>query len=95
MDNSTSRRLPSYGRESWKWKNLLYGLFVYQVWFGKSLIFHKIKKHKNSSHNGLTNLLSSRAPTMDSSYISIKYHDDMVKDFVEDALKTEKWAQLK
>ena len=50
----------------------------------------KIKLTGISSHNGLTNLLSSRASTMESSQISIKYHDDMVKDFVADAFKTEK-----
>ena len=43
-----------------------------------------------SSHNGLTNLLSPRASTKDSSYIIIKYNDNMVKDFVADALETEK-----
>ena len=32
---------------------------------------------------------------MDSSYIIIKYNDNMVKDFVADALETEKWSQLK
>ena len=50
----------------------------------------KLKITRISNHNGLTNLLSSKASTMDSSDISIKYHDDMVKDFVAYALKTEK-----
>ena len=50
----------------------------------------KLKITRISNHNGLTNLLSSKASTMDSSDISIKYHDDMVKDCVAYALKTEK-----
>ena len=61
-----------------------------QVWLGKSLICYKIKITKKSCHNGLTNLLSSRASLMDRSYISIKYDDNMVKYFVADALETQK-----
>ena len=57
--------------------------------------FIKLKITKNSSHNGLTNLLSSRSSTMDSFYSSIKYNNNMVKDFVADALETEKLSKLK
>ena len=57
--------------------------------------FIKLKITKNCSHNGLTNLFSSRASTMDIFYSTIKYNNNMVKDFVADALKTEKLAQLK
>ena len=50
----------------------------------------KLKITRISNRNGLTNLLSSKESTMDSSDISIKYHDDMVKDCIAYALKTEK-----
>ena len=75
--------------ESIVWLNLIrFGLENHSF-------FIKFKITKNSSHNGLTNLLNSRTSIMDSSYISKKYNNYMVKDFVADALETEKCSQLK
>ena len=75
--------------ESIVWLNLIrFGLENHEF-------FIKLKITKNSSHNGLTNLFSSRASTMDSFYSSIKYNNNMVKDFVADALESENLSQLK